>query len=223
MNNYYSDRLNSYNLKRCYEIASERIKQFLEAEIKYSLSKINSQDRVLDLGCGYGRIAGRIAGNAKEVVGIDISKDNIDLAKRLFKSEGLYFFEMDAQELKFENNYFDVTLCLQNGISAFKIEPARLIKEALRVTRQGGLVLVSTYSEKIWKERLNWFEKQAEEGLLGEIDYNLTRDGKIVCKDDFTAITFSKEEFLELASKFAVGVQINEIDNSSLFCELLKL
>ena len=222
MNNYYSNRLNSKNLKRCYEIASERIKQFLDAEINYSLSKISSQDRVLDLGCGYGRIAERIIGNAKEIVGIDISEENIDLAKRLYKSEGLSFLVMNAQELKFENNHFDVTLCLQNGISAFKIEPTRLIKEALRVTRQGGLVLVSTYSEKIWKERLEWFEKQSEEGLIGEIDYNLTREGKIVCKDNFTAITFSREEFIKLASKFDVEVQVCEIDNSSLFCELVK-
>lgn len=222
MANYYSDRLNSNNLKRCYEIASDRIKQFLEAEINYTLSRLSTADRVLDLGCGYGRVTERLAGRVKEVVGIDISKDNIALAKQLCKTAGVSFHVMDAQKLMFDDNYFDVTLCLQNGISAFRIDPAALIRESLRVTRKGGLLLVSTYSGKIWHERLKWFEDQSGEGLVGEIDYDLTKDGKIVCKDGFTAITYTREAFAALVSQFDVEMQLTEIDNSSLFCEIIK-
>ncbi len=222
MSNYYSSRLNSNNLQRCYEIASERINQFLEAEILYSLSKIKPDDRVLDLGCGYGRVTERIKGKAKEVVGIDISQDNIDLAKKFWNDDGLFFYGMDAKELIFDNNYFDVTLCLQNGISSFTIDPILLIKESLRVTKKSGLLLISTYSEKIWDERLKWFEKQSQEGLIGEIDYNLTKNGEIVCKDNFTATTYTKERFVQLASEFDVELQLTEIDRSSLFFEMIK-
>ncbi|MBN1620034.1 class I SAM-dependent methyltransferase, partial [candidate division WOR-3 bacterium] len=61
MPNYYSDKLNSNKLKRCYDIAPRRVKQFLEAEINFVKSKINIEDTVLDLGCGYGRVAIEIA------------------------------------------------------------------------------------------------------------------------------------------------------------------
>jgi hypothetical protein len=33
-----------------------------------------------------------------------------------------------------------------------------------------GLILFSSYSSEIWKERLDWFRKQHQTGLLGEID-----------------------------------------------------
>lgn len=222
MNNYYSEKLNSNSLKRCYEIAPDRIKQFLEAEIEYTLWKIRSTDRVLDLGCGYGRVAERLATKSKEIIGIDISKDNIELANQLFARENASYLQMNANNLKFDDNTFDITLCLQNGISAFKLEPLALIRESLRVTKKGGLLLISTYSDKIWDDRLKWFELQAKEGLVGDIDYGLTTNGCIVCKDNFTATTYTKDDFIILASHFDAEIQIVEHDNSILFCEMVK-
>lgn len=129
---------------------------------------------------------------------------------------------MNASDLKFPDEFFDVTICVQNGISAFKIDPKRLIGEALRVTKTTGIVLVSSYSEHFWNERLKWFQIQAAEGLIGEIDYNHTREGIIVCKDGFRAITFSKNDFIELATNFDVDTKIYEVDYSSVFCEMKK-
>ena len=82
MSNYYSKKLNSNKLQQCYELALARVKQFLEAEIRFVLDKINENDKVLDLGCGYGRVAVRLIEKTKKVIGIDISKENIELAKR---------------------------------------------------------------------------------------------------------------------------------------------
>ena len=54
MDEYYSKLLNSNKLQMCYEIAPKRVKQFLEAEIGFVISKCSNDDAVLDLGCGYG-------------------------------------------------------------------------------------------------------------------------------------------------------------------------
>ncbi len=221
MKNYYSEKLNSNSLQKCYETAPSRIKQFLEAEIDFVLSEINNTDTILDLGCGYGRVAIKLVKKAQKVVGIDISKKNIELAKKImYDHKNCELFIMDASKLKFPNNYFDKVFCLQNGISAFKVNPIELIKESIRVTKKGGSVFFSTYSPKFWKDRIEWFEIQARENLIGEIDYNLTKNGTIVCKDGFKAITYSEEELLELASNFNVKTSIIEIDNSSLFCKM---
>ena len=222
MTNYYSNLLSSNKLQRCYEIAPVRVKQFLEAEIAFVLNKIGQNDLVLDLGCGYGRVAIRLLEKANKIVGIDISKENIQLAKKIVGSnENCEFYTMDAIDLKFVDNFFNTVICVQNGISAFKVNPQRLIKESIRVTRKGGTVLFSSYSEKFWDNRLKWFQIQAEHRLIGEIDYKLTKNGVIVCKDGFKAITYSKQEFLELASHFNVQTTIHEIDNSSIFCEMV--
>ena len=221
MTNYYSNLLNSNKLQKCYEIAPERVKQFLEAEIAFVLNKISRKDIVLDLGCGFGRVAIRLAEKAKKVIGIDISKKNIKLAKKIVGSNNnCEFYTMDAINLKFADNSFDTVICVQNGISAFGIEPLKLISESIRVTRKGGTVLFSSYSEKFWEDRLNWFHIQAEHGLIGEIDDKQTKNGIIVCDDGFKAITFSGREFLEFASDFDVQAQIHEVDNSSIFCEM---
>ena len=221
MRNYYSEFLNANKLQKCYEIAPPRVKQFLKAEIDFVLKEVNHTDTVLDLGCGYGRVAIELLKKAKKVIGIDISKKNIELAKKIiWNNENCEFFVMNAIDLKFSDNYFDTVICIQNGISAFKVEPSKLFKEAIRVTKKGGTVLFSSYSEKFWKNRFEWFQIQSEYNLIGEIDYDLTKNGIIICKDGFKAITYSKQEFYKLASNFNVKTSIYEIDNSSIFCKM---
>ena len=131
------------------------------------------------------------------------------------------FYEMNAIDLKFNNYYFDKVICVQNGISAFHVDPKKLIKEAICVTRIGGTILFSSYSEKFWEDRLNWFEIQAQYGLIGKIDHNKTGNGIIICKDGFKAITYTKQDFHNIVSNLKVQVTIHEIDHSSVFCELV--
>ncbi len=83
-------------------------------------------------------------------------------------------------------------------------------------------MLLSSYAESFWPDRLEWFERQAEEGLIGEIDRELTGEGRIVCKDGFTATTVGNEEFLSLCEGLPVTVETVEVDGSSLFCEIRK-
>jgi len=114
-----------------------------------------------------------------------------------------------------------LTICIQNGISAFDEEQKKLFVEAVRVTRSGGTVLFSSYAERFWAERLRWFEIQAEHRLIGDIDYGLTGDGVIVCKDGFRATTVDSQGFMSLAAGLGLVPNIIEIDGSSLFCEIV--
>ncbi|MCD4792930.1 MAG: class I SAM-dependent methyltransferase [Bacteroidales bacterium] len=221
MKNYYSDLLNAIKMQKCYEIAPARVKQFLEAEIEFVLKKVDQTDTVLDLGCGYGRVSVELLKKVKKIVGIDISKENIELAKKITRiNTNCEFYVMDAIDLKFSDNCFDTVICIQNGISAFKVNPLKLMKESIRVTRKGGTVLFSTYSKKFWKDRLEWFQIQSDQNLIGKIDYELTKNGVVICKDGFKAVTYSEQELYELASNFNVQTTIYEIDNSSIFCKM---
>ncbi len=221
MQDYYSTKLSGERLQKCYELASPRVKQYLDAEIAFVLSRLRPTDSALELGCGYGRVAFRLAEVAAHVVGIDTSSENLTLARELAGPESrCEFLQMNAVALTLRDGEFDIVLCVQNGICAFSVDSERLVREAMRVTRPGGRVMFSTYSPAFWPERLRWFESQAAAGLVGEIDSEQTRPGTIVCRDGFQVGTFSPEAFHLLCRRLGVEPLITTVDDSSLFCEV---
>ena len=218
---YYSDRLAAERLKRCYEIATPRVRQYLEAEIKHVLSRIKKNDIVLELGCGFGRVLKRLCPAAIAAVGIDIAGPSLELAEKLLRGLPNYrLCLMNAADLEFPDGFFDVVVCVQNGISAFHMDTGELIKEAVRVTAKGGSVLFSSYSDKFWSDRLEWFYLQSEEGLIGEIDSAKTGNGVIVCRDGFRATTVGPEKFGRLEAELGLKAVITEVDESSVFMEI---
>jgi len=218
---YYSEKLSAERLQLCYEIAPPRVKQYLDAEIEFVLDKIRQTDLVLELGCGYGRVLQKLVEKAKTVFGIDTSRASLFLVeKTIGKIPSLHLSVMNAVELGFSDRKFDRVICIQNGISAFKVNKRKLIEEAIRVTRSGGTILFSSYSERFWEDRLEWFRLQSEYGLIGEIDENVSKDGIIVCKDGFRSDTIGPDEFISLTSTYGIEPIITEVDGSSIFCEI---
>ncbi len=223
MTGYYSTKLAGERLKALYDSAPSRILQYLEGEIDQVKSLLSPGDAVLELGCGYGRVMREIASRCETVTGIDTSEDSITLGRRYLRDcANCQLLVMSAIDTGFAENTFDIVLCIQNGISAFRVDHITLLTESLRVTRPGGMAIFSTYAEEFWQERLDWFEQQAREGFIGPIDYELTGNGKIVCTDGFTATAVSASEFDRLAGETGVDAECNVVDGSSLFCVIRK-
>jgi SAM-dependent methyltransferase len=220
---YYRERLSGLRLFRCYEVASERVRRYLRAEVDFVVSSVGGAGLVLELGCGYGRVMKRVSGFVGWVVGNDVSGESLDFARGYMEGCGnCSVFLMDACRMGFGSGVFDCVFCVQNGISAFGVDKGRLVGEAVRVTRDGGVVLFSSYSPKVWEDRLEWFRKQSEFGLVGEIDEDRTCDGTIVCKDGFKATTVGDDEFVELFGELGLDASIIEVDESSVFCKVVK-
>ena len=102
------------------------------------LNELCPDKRVLEYGCGRGTYAMPLAKKRAEVVGIDISESAIVQARELAKREGLdntEFFEMDAQEMTFEDSSFD--LICGSGI-LHHLELDRAVPEIVRVLKPGG-------------------------------------------------------------------------------------
>jgi ubiquinone/menaquinone biosynthesis C-methylase UbiE len=223
MTDYYQEKLSTERLKHVYEIAPPRVRQYMESEVKYVLQKIKSNDSILDLGCGYGRILPQLARKSKRVFGIDTSFSSLKMGKDMLTGFSNYYLaQMNALRLAFSDNSFDLVVCIQNGISAFHVDQKELIRESIRVTKRGGTILFSSYSEKFWNHRLEWFRFQSDASLLGEIDFERTKNGVIVCKDGFTATTVGPDQFLALVSAFDVKAKLVEVDESSIFCEIIR-
>jgi len=221
MTGYYTRKLTAQRLKQVYDIAGPRVRRYLKAESYFVLDRIRSGDRVLDLGCGYGRVMSRWAEKAGGVVGIDTAVDSLLMGADILPDvTNASFAAMDAGMLGFKADTFDITACIQNGISVFKVDPAILLSEMIRVTRPGGQVLLSSYAAGFWTERLSWFRSQAKFGLIGKIDAAATGNGVIVCKDGFRATTAKPEDFTDLLARFQLNGRVVEVDGSSLFCEV---
>jgi trans-aconitate 2-methyltransferase len=71
---------------------------------------LQGNEHILDIGCGDGKVTAEIAAHVPDgrVVGIDSSTDMIDLAHTTFPANdfpNLRFFQMDARELTFSNEF----------------------------------------------------------------------------------------------------------------------
>ena len=223
MGSYYEDRLFGSKLQRVYDLASPRIRQYLHAETRYVIDNVQGKSRVLELGCGYGRILKEIAPHVTRIVGNDISRESLGVAASyLRRFRNCDILRMDAARMAFRNGMFDAVFCMQNGISAFGRDRHRLVAEAVRVAKDEGVVLFSSYSPRIWADRLDWFRAQSQAGLIGEIDESRTGDGTIVCKDGFRATTVGGDEFRALFAELGLAATIDEVDGSSVLARAVK-
>jgi 2-polyprenyl-6-hydroxyphenyl methylase/3-demethylubiquinone-9 3-methyltransferase len=193
------------------------VQQYLQAEIDFVRARLTPGGRVLELGCGYGRVLAQLSPPAGLAVGVDTAPDSLRLARRQLDPGRVHLAQMDASRLGLANDQFDQLLCIQNGISAFQVDRRQLVAEAVRVTRPGGRVFFSSYAAAFWPERLAWFRLQAEAGLIGPIDEAATGEGVIVCRDGFRATTLGPADFRALADSLGLAGEIVEVDESSLF------
>lgn len=81
---------------------------------KFFVDNVSENDSVLDIGCGNGALTYDVAKKARKVVGIDLSEQNILIAKNKFSGENIDYIYGDVlTDLPDEN--FDVIL-LSNAL-----------------------------------------------------------------------------------------------------------
>jgi ubiquinone/menaquinone biosynthesis C-methylase UbiE len=103
--------------------------------------------KVLEVGCGDGRLTFKYATQAKHVIAIDVETEDIERAKSKITPElssKLEFHEGNGENLIFEDESFDIVFftyslcCFADGREAMK----KALNEAWRVLRSEGGVLV---------------------------------------------------------------------------------
>ena len=119
-----------------------------ESEIKRALTMLRPQggERILDLGCGTGRHSLELVRQGFSVVGVEISKELVEIANKDADEQGLEaeFIEADLRELDFENE-FDIVLNLNDGaIGYFETdeENHRSFEVISRALKPGGQNLI---------------------------------------------------------------------------------
>jgi ubiquinone/menaquinone biosynthesis C-methylase UbiE len=120
----------------------ERLRTAGAVEIGKRLGGI-SGGRTLDVATGSGDFINTLMmmlNNYDCFVGIDISRKDLESAKKRFEGKPAEFLEMDAEHLKFEDNSFD-TVCTGYSLHHFgNID--RVLAEMKRVLKPDGYFLV---------------------------------------------------------------------------------
>lgn len=155
----------SHELAQAYEEASDR--QFNHGKILIDSLHIREGQRVLDVGCGTGRLGEYVAdlvGDSGEVVGVDPLPLRIDIASR--KHRPNFRTQVgNAEDLSaFADGSFDAIYF--NSVFHWVGNKAKALAEAYRVLRKGGrIALNSADTERPHDSKILIAEVLRDEGI----------------------------------------------------------
>ncbi len=107
-----------------------------------SNNNIRARFRILDVGCGTGELAYKLAGHLEEseIHGVDISDTMIEKANAKKNGRDINFKVGDVEELPYEDNTFDVITCSHSFHHYPNKEKA--ISEMYRVLKSDGRLMI---------------------------------------------------------------------------------
>jgi len=127
-------------------------------EIKTILSQAQFKGkRVLELGCGTGRLTGKLAKHCKTLVSVDHNEDSIEYCKGKFKkAKNITFVNTSVKELKnLPHKEYDIILSAWVGLHYSKELPKALGKLHKLLSKNGTLIIIEAYLDSEYVKILN--------------------------------------------------------------------
>ncbi len=118
-----------------------------DTEVIWRLLALERGVEVLDLACGHGRIANRLAGRGARVTGVDATPLFLTRARTEAAAAGIEvdYVEGDMRMLPYPDRSFDRVLSWFTSFGYFADgDNRRVLREVCRVLRPGGKLLIET-------------------------------------------------------------------------------
>lgn len=113
-----------------------------------ALAAPRAEDRVVDLGCGWGTLSFALAPAVREVVGVDFSTRAVELCQARLAQEGspgsLRFLQADAGDTGLEAEAWDLVVAADLVEHLWPEQAEGVYREAFRLLRPGGRFVVWT-------------------------------------------------------------------------------
>tara|TARA_B110001454_G_scaffold37180_1_gene36690 strand:- start:1281 stop:2063 length:783 start_codon:yes stop_codon:yes gene_type:complete len=129
-------------------------------QIKNWVSKLKNLNIAIDLATGPGFTAFEISKFSKHVIAADISYKMIDQAKKIAserKITNITFEEIDAMNISYEDNYFDLVSCRTAPHHFSNIN--KFLEEVRRTLKDEGYFILADTSTSTNKESRIWQQK----------------------------------------------------------------
>lgn len=168
-----------------------RFLKFLKKEQKFRVE----ERTILDLGCGTGRNSNYLADLGNKVIGIEISKTAINLAKVRANDMGIevdYRLGDIGEPYKIEDNSIDIILDITSSNSLNEYGRENYLKETSRVLKKGGYFFVRALAKDGNKNVKN----------LLKLSPGREYDTYIIKEIGLTERVFSREDFIKMYGKF---------------------
>jgi SAM-dependent methyltransferase len=146
-----------------------RFKSERDRQLVLDALDVSDQDRILEVGCGYGWISSALWQTAKiEWTGVDRSAEMLGRLGVLHPDRGSRGLQADARLLPFRDGEFDKVLC--TGVLMHIREYKVAVRELIRVLRPGGLLVCSinnalspaSVAVRLWNSRKKGFVQHFE-------------------------------------------------------------
>ncbi len=136
------------------------------------LEEMPGDAKILDIGAGTGRYSVALAEEGYDVTAVELVKYNLGILKQ--KGSSVKAYQGTALNLKrFEDNSFDLTLLFGPMYHLCTMdEKKKALSEAVRVTKQGGIILVAycmnEYSILTYGFKQNHIKEIVEQGKVSD-------------------------------------------------------
>ena len=124
---------------------------FFWRELEHLNKFIRNGDKILDIGCGNGRLLNLFENKEIDYTGIDSSKELIEIAKKNYSNER-NFIHGNALSLPFQNKTFDTvfSIAVLHHVPSKKFRTC-FVTEANRVLKPKGTLVLTVWN--IWQWR----------------------------------------------------------------------
>jgi ubiquinone/menaquinone biosynthesis C-methylase UbiE len=102
--------------------------------------------KILDVGCGVGVDSGFVKSKGFEVIGLDLSKEMINIARQKFPQ--LDFRQQDIRELDFPSNSFDGIIASCSLIHIPKNDVPALVEKFFQILNKNGSIYIALQGGK---------------------------------------------------------------------------
>ena len=136
-----------YDRKYYFEGRTDHLLDIDSTFQRYRIEKVlqlyepGPEERVLDLGCGWGTFCWALGQRVAEIVGVDFSQKSIDLCEERLASsviEGVSLLCADAQDTGLEAESFDLVIGADLVEHLYPEDSEAVVAEAFRVLKKGG-------------------------------------------------------------------------------------
>lgn len=109
------------------------------------IADIQQSDFILDLGCGTGTVTKKIAkklGKTGKLIGIDISRKALSIAKSETKDSNVDFIEMDVEKIFFSHKFSKV---VSQFAAMFFTDPMKTLNSIRKIMVQEGIIVLGVH------------------------------------------------------------------------------